>query len=114
MQAQLCVCMALASGVSRLTESVYETRFFGYCSELESMGADIQISGKTAIVTGNDKLFGATVSAHDLRAGAALVIAGLAAEGTTWVKNIHYVERGYERLIEKLTALGAAIRRIED
>ena len=114
MQAQICVCMALASGVSRLTESVYETRFFGYCSELESMGADIQISGKTAIVTGTDKLYGATVSAHDLRAGAALVIAGLAAEGTTYVANIHYVERGYENLIDKLTALGAAIRRIED
>ena len=114
MQAQICVCMALASGVSRLTESVYETRFFGYCTELESMGADIQINGKTAIVTGTDKLYGATVSAHDLRAGAALVIAGLAAEGLTFVKNIHYVERGYERLIEKLTALGAQIRRIED
>ena len=114
MQAQICVCMALASGVSRLTESVYETRFFGYCSELESMGADIQINGKTAIVTGTQKLYGATVSAHDLRAGAALVIAGLAAEGTTWVKNIHYVERGYEKLIDKLSALGAQIRRIED
>jgi UDP-N-acetylglucosamine 1-carboxyvinyltransferase len=114
MQAQICVCMAIASGVSRLTESVYETRFFGYCSELESMGADIQINGKTAIVTGTDKLYGATVTARDLRAGAALVIAGLAAEGTTFVKNIHYVERGYERLIEKFTALGAQIRRIED
>ncbi len=114
MQAQICVCMALASGVSRLTESVYETRFFGYCTELESMGADIQINGKTAIVTGVDQLYGATVSAKDLRAGAALIIAGLSAEGTTWVKNIHYVERGYERLIEKLQALGAKIRRIED
>ncbi len=114
MQAQICVCMALASGVSRLTESVYETRFFGYCSELESMGADIQINGKTAIVTGAEKLYGATVSARDLRAGAALVIAGLAAQGTTWVKNIHYVERGYEQLIEKLASLGATIRRVED
>jgi UDP-N-acetylglucosamine 1-carboxyvinyltransferase len=106
--------MALAYGISRLTESVYETRFFGYCTELESMGADIQINGKTAFVTGMQKLYGATVSAHDLRAGAALVIAGLAAEGVTFVKNIHYVERGYERLIDKLTALGAKIRRIED
>ena len=114
MQAQICVCMSLASGVSRLTESVYETRFFGYCSELENMGADIQINGKTAIVTGTEKLYGSTVTAKDLRAGAALVIAGLAAEGVTFVKNIHYVERGYERLIEKLTALGAKIRRIED
>ena len=114
MQAQICVCMSLASGVSRLTESVYETRFFGYCTELESMGADIQISGKTAIVTGVEELYGVTVSAKDLRAGAALIIAGLAAKGTTWVKNVHYVERGYERLIEKLTDLGAKIRRVED
>ncbi len=114
MQAQLCVCMALASGVSRLTESVYETRFFGYCTELGSMGADILINGKTAIVTGKEKLRGATVSAHDLRAGAALVIAGLAAEGTTRVENIHFVERGYENIVEKLTNLGANIRRVED
>ncbi len=114
MQAQICVCMSIASGVSRLTESVYETRFFGYCTELESMGADIQISGKTAIVTGVEELYGVTVSAKDLRAGAALIIAGLAAKGTTWVKNVHYVERGYERLIEKLTDLGAKIRRVED
>ena len=114
MQAQICVCMALASGTSRLTESVYETRFFGYCSELESMGANITISSKTATVVGVDQLHGATVYAHDLRAGAALVIAGLSAEGTTCVKDIHYVERGYENLIEKLTALGADIRRVED
>jgi len=114
MQAQICVCMALASGGSRLTESVYETRFFGYCSELTSMGADIMINGKTAVVNGHPKLHGATVRARDLRAGAALVIAGLAAEGTTFVENIGYVERGYERIIEKFTALGAQIKRIED
>ena len=106
--------MSLASGVSRLTESVYETRFFGYCTELQSMGADIQINGKTAIVTGTESLSGTTVFAHDLRAGAALVIAGLAAEGTTCVENIHYVERGYEDIVDKLTALGADIRRVED
>ncbi len=114
MQAQVCVCMALASGVSRLTESVYETRFFGYCTELESMGANIQVSGKTATVVGVENLYGATVCAHDLRAGAALVIAGLSAQGTTYVEDIHYVERGYENLIGKLTALGAQIRRVED
>jgi len=114
MQAQVCVCMTIAGGVSRLTESVYETRFFGYCSELEEMGADIIINGKTAIVTGVDKLHGAKVAAHDLRAGAALVIAGLAAEGTTHVENIHFIERGYERIIEKLTALGADIQRVEE
>ena len=113
MQAQVCVCMALAEGTSRLTESVYETRFFGYCTELESMGANIVISGKTATVTGVERLQGATVFAHDLRAGAALVIAGLAAQGTTVVEDIHFVERGYENLIGKLTALGADIRREE-
>ena len=114
MQAQVCVCMALANGLSRLTESVYETRFFGYCTELESMGANIRISGKTALVTGVEKLRGATVCAHDLRAGAALVIAGLAAEGVTYVEHIHFIERGYEHLIRKMSALGADIRRIED
>ena len=114
MQAQLCVCMALASGVSRLTESVYETRFFGYCTELGEMGADILINGKTAVVTGQEKLHGATVSAHDLRAGAALVVAGLAAEGITKVENIHFIERGYENIVEKLLGLGANIRRVEE
>ena len=114
MQAQICICMALASGVSRLTESVYETRFFGYCEELQDMGADIIINGKTAIVTGRESLHGAEVYARDLRAGAALIIAGLAARGTTWVHNVHYVERGYENIIDKLTALGAKISRQED
>ena len=114
MQAQICVCMAIASGVSRLTENVYETRFFGYCEELQEMGADIQIDGKTAIVTGTSKLRGTDVCAHDLRAGAALIIAGLAAEGTTVVQNAHGVERGYESIVAKLTALGADITRIED
>ena len=114
MQAQICVCMAVASGTSRLTESVYETRFFGYCTELESMGANIQISGKTATVQGVEQLYGATVAAHDLRAGAALVIAGLMAKGTTTVENIHFVERGYQNLVEKMTGLGANIYRVED
>ena len=113
MQAQICVCMSLASGVSRLTESVYETRFFGYCSELERMGANIKIEGKTANVVGVEQLYGAEVTANDLRAGEALVMAGLAAQGTTYVKNIHYVERGYENIIQKFTALGAKIRRID-
>ena len=114
MQAQVCVCMSLASGVSRLTESVYETRFFGYCSELEKMGANIRIEGKTATVVGVEQLYGAEVTANDLRAGAALVIAGLSAQGTTYVDNIHYVERGYENIIGKLNGLGADIKRIED
>ena len=114
MQAQICVCMVVAEGLSKLTESVYETRFFGYCSELERMGARIEVIGKTANITGRPKLRGADVVARDLRAGAALVIAGLAADGKTRVSDIHYVERGYERLVEKLTSLGANIRKIED
>ena len=114
MQAQISVCMAQAEGTSRLTESVYETRFFGYCTELASMGAEIMINGKTAIVTGVPKLKGADVCANDLRAGAALVIAGLSGEGVTKVGNIHFIERGYENLIGKLTAVGAKICRIEE
>ena len=114
MQAQICVCMALAEGVSRLTENVYETRFFGYCTELQEMGADVQINGKTAVVTGRKQLKGAVVSAHDLRAGAALIIAGLAAQGKTVVHNIHFVERGYENIVEKFAAMGANIVRIDD
>lgn len=112
MQAQICVCMCLASGTSRLTESVYETRFFGYITELMDMGAEITVKEKTATVTGKEKLRGAVVGANDLRAGAALVIAGLAAEGTTFVENIHFIERGYERLVEKLSGIGAKIRRV--
>ena len=114
MQGQIGVCMTLAEGVSRITESIYETRFFAYCEELRSMGAKIQVSGKTAAITGCEELHGATVKAHDLRAGAARVIAGLAAQGETFVENIHYIERGYENLIGKLTALGAHIQRVED
>ena len=114
MQGQICVCMALAEGVSRITESIYETRFFAYCDELAAMGAKIDVSGKTAVITGQPKLMGATVRAHDLRAGAALVTAGLAAQGETFVEDIHYIERGYENLIGKLTSLGAKIRRLDD
>jgi UDP-N-acetylglucosamine 1-carboxyvinyltransferase len=78
------------------------------------MGANIEISGKTATVRGVESFHGATVAAHDLRAGAALVIAGLRAEGTTIVENIHFIERGYENLIRKMTGLGATIRRVEE
>ena len=114
MQGQICVCMALANGVSRITESIYETRFFGYCEELAAMGANIQVAGKVAVITGCAQLHGATVRAHDLRAGAALVIAGLAAQGETCVTDIHYIERGYEDLVGKLRAIGADIQRIDD
>ena len=116
MQAQIGVCMALARGTSRLIETVYETRFFGYTSELTKMGAniDIKTESKMAIFEGVDRLHGADVTAKDLRAGAALVIAGLTADGITRVDNIHFVERGYQNLIEKMTALGADIKKIEE
>ncbi len=114
MQGQIGVCMTLAEGTSRITESIYETRFFAYCQEFRAMGAIMEVNGKTAAITGVESLHGATVQAHDLRAGAALVIAGLAAQGETFVENVHYIERGYENMIEKLTALGAHIKRVED
>lgn len=114
MQGQIGVCMTLAQGTSKITETVYESRFNGYCEEFRAMGANINVVGKSAIIEGVEKLHGAEVAAHDLRAGAALIIAGLAAEGETFVNNIHFVERGYENIIEKLTALGADIKRIED
>lgn len=112
MQSQICVCMCLADGVSRITESIYATRF-GYCEELVAMGADIQVTGKIATIHGVEKLHGGKVTAPDLRAGAALVIAGLAAEGETIVNEVQYIERGYENIIGKLTALGADIVRQE-
>ena len=116
MQAQIGVCMSIAEGTSRLIETVYETRFFGYTSQLDLMGANISIvkESKMAVFEGVERLHGADVVAKDLRAGAALVIAGLQAEGITRVDNIHFIERGYQNLIEKMTALGADIKRIED
>ncbi len=112
MQPQIAVCMALASGVSVITESIYDTRF-RYCAELNRMGANIKVETKIAVINGVDALHGCTVHACDLRAGAAMVIAGLAAGGTTIVEEIEYIERGYENLVEKLRALGADIKRIE-
>ena len=115
MQAQIGVCMAIAEGTSRLIETVYETRFFGYTSELQKMGADINITieSKMATFEGVRQLYGADVVAKDLRAGAALIIAGLTAQGITRVDNIHFVERGYQNLVEKMTALGADIKKID-
>ena len=104
--------MALASGVSVITESIYDTRF-GYCAELNRMGAAIKVDTKIAVITGVEKMHGCTVHACDLRAGAAMVIAGLAAEGRTVIEEIEYIERGYENLIGKLEGIGASIKRIE-
>ncbi len=112
MQPQIAVCMALANGVSVITESIYDTRF-RYCAELNRMGASIKVDTKVAIISGVEELHGCTLRACDLRAGAAMVIAGLAADGTTVIEEIEYIERGYEDIIGKLKGLGASIRRIE-
>ena len=112
MQPQIAVCMALAGGISVITESIYDTRF-GYCAELNRMGAAIKVNTKTAVISGVEKLHGCAVRARDLRAGAAMVIAGLCAEGRTVIDEVEYIERGYENLICKLRGLGADIRRRE-
>lgn len=109
MNPQMCVLLCLANGVSRLTESVWESRF-RYVEELKRMGAKININGRTAEVEGIPKLKGASVRAVDLRAGCAMVIAGLAAEGITEIDEIYHIFRGYEDLIGKLQAIGADIK----
>lgn len=111
MQPQMCVLLCLANGVSTITDSVWDNRF-RYTGELARMGANITVEGKTATVVGG-KLRAAGVKAVDLRAGAAMVIAGLAAEGETTIDDVYHIERGYERMVEKLNAVGADIRRVE-
>ena len=111
MQPQIGVALAIAKGTSIVTESIFENRF-KYVDELIRMGADIKVEGNTAVIYGTEKLMGARVSAQDLRAGAALVIAGLAAEGITIVDDIVYIQRGYENFEQKLRGLGAEIERV--
>lgn len=111
MQPQIAVTLALATGTSIVTESIFENRF-KYADELTRMGASVKVEGNTAIIDGVEKLTGARVSAPDLRAGAALVIAGLAAEGITIVDDIVYIQRGYEDFEGKLRSLGAEIERV--
>ena len=110
MQPQISVVLALAEGSSMVTESIFENRF-KYADELSRMGANIKVEGNSAIIDGVKKLTGARVSAPDLRAGAALVIAGLAADGITIVEDIHFIQRGYEDFEIKLRSLGAQIER---
>ena len=112
MQPQITVCLATAVGTSLVTEGVYDNRF-RYTAELGRMGANIQVEGKTAIIDGVQSLHGCEVRACDLRAGAAMVIAAMCAEGTTLIEDAHFIERGYEDIVGKLTALGASIRRVE-
>ncbi len=111
MQPQITAVLSLAGGTSIVTEGVWENRF-RYTEQLNLMGADIKIEGRAAVVKGVERLVGAPVAANDLRAGAALLIAGLAAQGVTEVENIEYIDRGYENVVEKLSALGANIRRV--
>ena len=113
MQPQIAAALALANGTSMVTESIFENRF-KYVDELARMGANIKVEGNRAVVMGVEKLTGARVSAPDLRAGAALVIAGLAAEGITIIDDIHYVQRGYERFEEKMQGLGAKMERVDN
>ena len=111
MQPQIGVTLALCKGTSTITESIFENRF-KYLDELARMGANVKIEGNSATIEGVSKFSGAQVSAPDLRAGAALVIAGLAAEGITLVDDIVYIQRGYERFEEKLKGLGAVIEKV--
>ena len=113
MQPQMAVLLGIAEGTSTVTESIFENRF-KYVDELTRMGADIKVESNIAIISGVKRYTGARVNAPDLRAGAALVIAGLAAEGITVVDDIYYIQRGYEALEEKLTKIGAKIARVED
>lgn len=112
MQAQLMALTAVSDGTSIITETVFENRFM-HVNELKRMGAKIKIEGRTAIVQGVKRLTGAQVKATDLRAGAALVLAALAAEGETEISNLCHIDRGYENLIEKLQDIGADIHRVE-
>lgn len=112
MQAVMAASLGLAKGISIVTESIFENRF-RYVDELARMGADIKVEGNTAIITGVDQYTGASITAPDLRAGAALVIAGLSATGFTTVDNIQYIERGYEDFHKKLQSLGAQIEKVE-
>jgi UDP-N-acetylglucosamine 1-carboxyvinyltransferase len=111
LQAQIMALMAVANGLSVITETVFENRFM-HVGEMIRMGADIVIQGKSAIVRGVPKLRGAPVMATDLRASASLILAGLAAEGTTVLSRVYHIDRGYQQIEKKLSALGADIRRV--
>ena len=110
MQPQMTVALSLAAGTSIVTEGVWDNSY-RYVDELRRMGAHIQVDGRVAVVEGVERLTGATVRACDLRAGAAMVIAGLAAEGETVIEEIQHIERGYEALVDKLRRVGADIVR---
>ena len=111
MQAQFMAINAVASGTAIIRETIFENRFM-HAVELQRLGANIKIDGNQAVIEGVAKLTGATVMATDLRASASLVIAGLVAEGETLIDRIYHLDRGYESIEEKLTQLGARIKRV--
>jgi UDP-N-acetylglucosamine 1-carboxyvinyltransferase len=111
MQAQFLVMNALAQGISQVKETIFENRFM-HVPELARMGADIRVEGNTAFIRGVKRLYGAQVMATDLRASASLILAGLAAEGETTINRVYHIDRGYERIEEKLHRLGAQIQRL--
>ena len=113
MQPPICALLCVANGTSVITEGVYDNRF-KYVNELRKMGAEIQVDGRVAVIEGGKRLSGAPVLACDLRAGAAMVIAGMCAQGTTVIEDVHYIERGYENFVGKLNALGADIRIVDE
>ena len=113
MQPQITAALSLAEGTSLVTEGVWSSRY-RYVDELKRMGANIQVDDKTAVVEGVDHLTGAPIQAYDLRAGAALVIAALAAQGQSEISNVQYIERGYEDIVSKFRALGADIRAVDE
>ena len=111
MQPQIAVLLSIANGTSIINENVWDNRF-RYVEELRRLGAQISVDGKIAVIEGVDELLGAPVKATDLRAGAAMIIAGLCAKGVTEIEEIGYIERGYENIVEKLRGLGADIKRV--
>ena len=113
MQAQFMALQTISSGTSMVTETVFENRFM-HVDELRRMGAKIKIDGRTSVVEGQERLTGCQVKATDLRAGAAIVLAGLVAEGETQVSYIHHIDRGYDNLVQKLVSLGADIKRVDN
>jgi len=113
MQPQIVALLTKSEGTSVVVETVFENRF-RYTEQLQKMGADISIQGRTAIIRGVDTLKGASVEARDLRGGASLIIAGLMAEGETIISGVNYIDRGYERVENVLSKVGAKIRRVED
>ena len=112
MQPPMCALLCVANGTSVITEGVYDNRF-KYVNELRKMGAEIQVDGRVAVIEGGRRLSGAPVLACDLRAGAAMVIAGMCAQGTTVIEDVRFIERGYENFVGKLNALGADISIVE-